>query len=104
MEIAGGLYHIVARGNERTDVFHEVRDRDLYLKRIAVPIIKQSASTRNFELLPLVSQPLEVLLPIRSDARRPPGARCPNHDVLNNSWKLLPPRPSHRPDNSSIQD
>ncbi len=35
LEFSGALYHIVARGNERREVFREDRDRELYLARVA---------------------------------------------------------------------
>lgn len=34
VEIAGGVYHIIARGNERRDVFRDDADRRLYLARL----------------------------------------------------------------------
>jgi REP element-mobilizing transposase RayT len=36
IEIADGLYHVIARGNERKAVFHDDRDRERYLERIAL--------------------------------------------------------------------
>jgi len=35
IEIAGGIYHVIARGNERRDVFRDDFDRRLYLARLA---------------------------------------------------------------------
>lgn len=36
VELAGGIYHVIARGNERRDVFRDDEDRRLYLARLAV--------------------------------------------------------------------
>jgi REP element-mobilizing transposase RayT len=33
--VAGGFYHVIARGNERRDIFRDDRDRRLYLARLA---------------------------------------------------------------------
>ncbi len=35
VEIAGGVYHVIARGNERRDLFRDDADRRLYLSRLA---------------------------------------------------------------------
>ncbi len=35
VEVAGGIYHVIARGNERRDVFRDDEDRRLYLGRLA---------------------------------------------------------------------
>lgn len=35
MEVAGGLYHVIVRGNERRDVFRDDADRHRYLSRLA---------------------------------------------------------------------
>lgn len=35
IEIAGGVYHVIARGNERRDIFRDDSDRHLYLARLA---------------------------------------------------------------------
>lgn len=35
VELAGGVYHVIARGNERRDVFRDDDDRHLYLGRLA---------------------------------------------------------------------
>jgi putative transposase len=35
VELAGGVYHVIARGNERRDVFRDDADRRLYLARLA---------------------------------------------------------------------
>jgi REP element-mobilizing transposase RayT len=36
VEVVGGLYHVIARGNERKAVFHDDRDRERYLERFAL--------------------------------------------------------------------
>jgi REP element-mobilizing transposase RayT len=36
IEIPGGLYHVIARGNERKAVFRDDADRTRYLDRIAL--------------------------------------------------------------------
>jgi len=36
VEVAGGLYHVIVRGNERRNVFRDDRDRERYLARLAV--------------------------------------------------------------------
>lgn len=35
VDIAGGVYHVIARGNERRDIFRDDSDRNLYLARLA---------------------------------------------------------------------
>jgi putative transposase len=35
IEVAGGVYHVTARGNERKAIFRDDRDRELYLARLA---------------------------------------------------------------------
>ena len=35
MEVAGGLYHVIVRGNERRNVFRDDADRSRYLTRLA---------------------------------------------------------------------
>lgn len=35
LEMPGGLYHVLVRGNERRDVFRDDRDRTRYLERLA---------------------------------------------------------------------
>jgi REP element-mobilizing transposase RayT len=35
VEIAGGIYHVIARGNERREIFRDDTDRRLYLARLA---------------------------------------------------------------------
>jgi REP element-mobilizing transposase RayT len=35
VELAGGVYHVIARGNERRDIFRDDSDRRLYLARLA---------------------------------------------------------------------
>jgi putative transposase len=35
LEFEGGVYHIVARGNERRDIFRDDRDRERYLERLS---------------------------------------------------------------------
>ena len=35
VEIAGGIYHVIARGNERREIFRDDGDRRLYLARLA---------------------------------------------------------------------
>ncbi len=35
VEVAGGLYHVIVRGNERKAVFRDDSDRERYLKRLA---------------------------------------------------------------------
>lgn len=35
LEFPGALYHVIARGNERRDVFRDDRDRELYIARVA---------------------------------------------------------------------
>lgn len=35
LEIQGGVYHVIARGNEKRDVFRDDEDRRLYLARLA---------------------------------------------------------------------
>jgi len=34
VEIAGGLYHVIVRGNERKSVFRDDADREWYLARL----------------------------------------------------------------------
>ena len=34
IERAGGIYHVIARGNERKPVFHDETDREIYLRRL----------------------------------------------------------------------
>ncbi len=35
VEVQGGVYHVIARGNERRDIFRDDADRRLYLARLA---------------------------------------------------------------------
>ena len=35
LEVSGGLYHVIARGNERKAIFRDDRDRAKYLERLA---------------------------------------------------------------------
>lgn len=35
VEIAGAVYHVIARGNERKAIFRDDRDREIYLDRLA---------------------------------------------------------------------
>src|SRR6266540_3838001 len=35
VEVPGGLYHVIVRGNQRKSVFLDDRDREEYLKRLA---------------------------------------------------------------------
>ncbi len=35
LEFSGGVYHVIARGNEQRDVFRDDTDRELYLGRLA---------------------------------------------------------------------
>jgi putative transposase len=35
VEVAGGIYHVVARGNERREIFRDNDDREDYLRRLA---------------------------------------------------------------------
>ena len=35
IELAGGVYHVIARGNERKAVFRDDEDRETYLERLA---------------------------------------------------------------------
>lgn len=35
VELAGAVYHVIARGNERKAVFRDERDREMYLDRLA---------------------------------------------------------------------
>lgn len=34
IEVAGGIYHVIARGNERKDVFRDDVDREFYLRKL----------------------------------------------------------------------
>ena len=36
VEVAGGLYHVIVRGNERRNVFRDDADRSRYLTRLAL--------------------------------------------------------------------
>ena len=35
VEVTGGVYHVVARGNERRVIFRDDRHREIYLERLA---------------------------------------------------------------------
>jgi REP element-mobilizing transposase RayT len=35
VELAGGIYHVIARGNERREIFRDDQDRRVYLARLA---------------------------------------------------------------------
>jgi REP element-mobilizing transposase RayT len=35
VEVAGGLYHVIVRGNERRNLFRDDGDRSRYLTRLA---------------------------------------------------------------------
>jgi putative transposase len=35
VELAGGIYHVIARGNERREIFRDDQDRRVYLSRLA---------------------------------------------------------------------
>lgn len=35
VEVAGGLYHVIVRGNERKSLFRDDADREWYLARVA---------------------------------------------------------------------
>jgi putative transposase len=41
MEVAGGVHHVFARGNNRQDVFRDDRDRRFYLKLLAAVAARQ---------------------------------------------------------------
>ena len=34
VEVYGGVYHVIARGNERMAIFRDDRDREIYLERL----------------------------------------------------------------------
>jgi len=36
VELPGGVYHVIVRGNERRDIFRDVSDREAYLRRLAI--------------------------------------------------------------------
>ena len=35
LELEGGVYHVIVRGNERSAIFRDDRDRECYLARLA---------------------------------------------------------------------
>jgi len=41
VEIEGGLYHVITRGNDRQDIFHPDEDHAKFLSLLALP--KQKA-------------------------------------------------------------
>lgn len=64
IEIEGGLYHVITRGNNRQDIFHDERDREKFL----------SLLTRQKERLPfflyafcLMSNHIHLLIERRAD-------------------------------------